>query len=564
MTPTLLLRLKNHLEDFLEIWPRRMAEAGYLQQTTARRHDCVQAYYGVLTPIWELASSFQSWSFGRLIQSDLEVGGFLVAESQRHLNRGVTLEQFLGCFKTVIHSLEEIIDHMDADEAEKKVAINWLRQYHDAGECAVAAAWVQVDSHEMMERLRRGNRRLTLEKNKFENIFQATNDLVMIADRNGLLAEANAAALCWFRLPQIVGWPFWKILGLEGHDLEEVLKFYPPYLTHEMTLFDELQPQFYHLQIIPLTSVALGNRGYVLMLTNTSCMVAQRERLEKRLRASNQALMNSEKLFGTLFQSAGDAILLVDPDLKILEANRRACELFQYSPEALSGMDCRNVAAPGAMATLDGAIKGLDEDEIWTGEVNGRKKNGQSMPLQLTINRVELDKGSIFHIVLRDITAQKRLEESLRREKHQTEEMNITLKNVLKTIDREREEMEGAISQNIETVLLPALERVRAEDEDHVRDSYLKLIKKQLIGLTAGTSRGLDERMLKLTRTELQICQYVQAGLSSKQIAEAMNLAADTVHTHRRNIRKKLGIRGREVNLYSFLNTSQQGAVARV
>jgi DNA-binding NarL/FixJ family response regulator len=32
-----------------------------------------------------------------------------------------------------------------------------------------------------------------------------------------------------------------------------------------------------------------------------------------------------------------------------------------------------------------------------------------------------------------------------------------------------------------------------------------------------------------------------------------MNLAFETVQTHRKNIRRKLGLRGKNVNLHSFL-----------
>ena len=60
---------------------------------------------------------------------------------------------------------------------------------------------------------------------------------------------------------------------------------------------------------------------------------------------------------------------------------------------------------------------------------------------------------------------------------------------------------------------------------------------------------------LKLSPTELKVCQFVQAGNTTKDIAETLGLSVDTIQTHRKNIRKKLGIRGHDVSLFNYLNS---------
>jgi DNA-binding NarL/FixJ family response regulator len=60
-----------------------------------------------------------------------------------------------------------------------------------------------------------------------------------------------------------------------------------------------------------------------------------------------------------------------------------------------------------------------------------------------------------------------------------------------------------------------------------------------------------------LTMRELKIAEWVRAGESSKDIAEKMNLSTRTVETYRDNIRKKLGISNKKVNLHSFLNSAK-------
>ncbi len=46
----------------------------------------------------------------------------------------------------------------------------------------------------------------------------------------------------------------------------------------------------------------------------------------------------------------------------------------------------------------------------------------------------------------------------------------------------------------------------------------------------------------KLTYTEAIVSQCVQQGMSSKQIAEKLGLSEETIKTHRKNIRRKLGL----------------------
>ncbi|MFY9396809.1 MAG: helix-turn-helix transcriptional regulator [Desulfomonilia bacterium] len=146
--------------------------------------------------------------------------------------------------------------------------------------------------------------------------------------------------------------------------------------------------------------------------------------------------------------------------------------------------------------------------------------------------------------------------------------MNITLRNVLNTIEKDRKDFEGRLSARIKTSILPALEKVEKEPDASVRKSYLALIGQQLADLTSGSSAELDAGLLKLSKTELGICRLIQAGCSSKEICEAMNLSFETIQTHRKNIRRKLRLRGKKVNLHAFLSnrvidstgsTSQEG-----
>jgi DNA-binding CsgD family transcriptional regulator len=46
--------------------------------------------------------------------------------------------------------------------------------------------------------------------------------------------------------------------------------------------------------------------------------------------------------------------------------------------------------------------------------------------------------------------------------------------------------------------------------------------------------------------------------MSSKEIAEMMHSSFDTIQTHRKNIRKKMGLKGRKTPLCTFLRVEKR------
>ena len=67
----------------------------------------------------------------------------------------------------------------------------------------------------------------------------------------------------------------------------------------------------------------------------------------------------------------------------------------------------------------------------------------------------------------------------------------------------------------------------------------------------------LSDNMQKLTRTEIQVINLIKQNKITKEIADLMGISTRTVETHRDNIRKKLGIKNKKVNLRSYLLKSE-------
>jgi DNA-binding CsgD family transcriptional regulator len=58
---------------------------------------------------------------------------------------------------------------------------------------------------------------------------------------------------------------------------------------------------------------------------------------------------------------------------------------------------------------------------------------------------------------------------------------------------------------------------------------------------------------MNLTPTEIRIADFIRDGKNSKAIAQMLGLSPNSVQWHRKNIREKLGLTNKKVNLYTYL-----------
>jgi len=142
----------------------------------------------------------------------------------------------------------------------------------------------------------------------------------------------------------------------------------------------------------------------------------------------------------------------------------------------------------------------------------------------------------------------------LRRQKTELEHKNIALREVLVQIAEEKEQIRRRVTQNTENLIRPILRKLRDEgiaaDE---RSRNLDLIDRYMAELSDADVRKITDPRMKLSPRELEIAFMVRDGLRSKEIADRLALSLLTVERHRHNIRRKLGIDAKQVNLGTYL-----------
>lgn len=141
-------------------------------------------------------------------------------------------------------------------------------------------------------------------------------------------------------------------------------------------------------------------------------------------------------------------------------------------------------------------------------------------------------------------------------EKQNLEEMNITLKNVLSSIEQQKEDGFNARTRILKEQISPVLKQLKTEKSKTARDHYIDLLERKLGNLCDDKDvKEVTALSYKLTPIELNICHMLRDGVSTKNIAQTLNLSIETIRTHRKHIRHKLGINGEKVSLFNYLSS---------
>lgn len=135
------------------------------------------------------------------------------------------------------------------------------------------------------------------------------------------------------------------------------------------------------------------------------------------------------------------------------------------------------------------------------------------------------------------------------------EEANVALKVLLREIGADKNELEEKVLLNINQLIFPYLEKLKQRKSDAKGKAYLDILESNLNEIVSPLVRNLGSKFLRFSHTELQVSNLVQQGKSTKEIAGIMNLAKSTIDFHRNNIRAKLGIKNKKINLMTFLSS---------
>lgn len=159
-----------------------------------------------------------------------------------------------------------------------------------------------------------------------------------------------------------------------------------------------------------------------------------------------------------------------------------------------------------------------------------------------------------------DVTAIKLAEEALRQRElelelqtQKLEETNTALRVLLKAREEDKRELEEKVLANVKELTLPYLKDLKNSGLDSRQKAYLEIIESNLDDIISPFLHHLSSKYLNLTPREIQVATLVKEGKATKEIAEMLHLSMNAVDFHRKNIREKLGLKNKKVNLRTHL-----------
>ena len=137
------------------------------------------------------------------------------------------------------------------------------------------------------------------------------------------------------------------------------------------------------------------------------------------------------------------------------------------------------------------------------------------------------------------------------------EEMNTALRVLLKKRDEDKTELEENFLLTIKELVEPYLEKLKNYGLDERQKSCLSILESNIHDIVSPFVRKLSSKYLNLSASEIQVANLVMDGKRSKEIALLLNVSEKTIEVHRKNTRRKLGLRNKKINLRTHLLSLQ-------
>jgi PAS domain S-box-containing protein len=156
-----------------------------------------------------------------------------------------------------------------------------------------------------------------------------------------------------------------------------------------------------------------------LTLTNLSLVKKVEE-----LRHSKRQLVEREAKLNSIFNASVEGIITIDMSDIIVSANAAVETIFGYKPEELIGCNIDKLMPSSPRKRNDGNVSRTVKMADQIREIEGIRKNGSPVPLDLSVAEFSIDNAHYFTNIVRDISLRKYQE--LQDKEHLNELAHVT------------------------------------------------------------------------------------------------------------------------------------------
>ena len=131
--------------------------------------------------------------------------------------------------------------------------------------------------------------------------------------------------------------------------------------------------------------------------------------------------------------------------------------------------------------------------------------------------------------------------------------MNAALKVLLDHYKNDQKELEERVVSNIQLGVMPYLEKLKQTRLDVGQVALTEIIERSFRDIASPFLKTISSEYFRFTPKEIEVIYWIKGGKTTKEIAQILSLSKRTIDAYRDNIRSKLGLSNKKVNLRTHL-----------
>ena len=265
-----------------------------------------------------------------------------------------------------------------------------------------------------------------------------------------------------------------------------------------------------------------------------------------QLKQTENALRESVEKYRKIFYEAQVAMFRTRiSDGKLIDVNEEYARMAGYP----SIEECKTNFHPGnawvdkksreklkKLLKKNGSVRSYEAEILRADGVN----------IWISISATIYPENGYMEGSIEDITKRKDAYEELK-------DVNTALDVLLKKREKASQEIEENVFSNYELMIMPFLNKMKNTTLSQKQRNLLNIVETNIKEIISPFIKKMSNSLLNLTQSEIHIATMIKQGFTNKEIAQALNCSKRTIDTHRDNIRKKLDLRNKKVNLKTFL-----------
>ena len=279
---------------------------------------------------------------------------------------------------------------------------------------------------------------------------------------------------------------------------------------------------------------------------------------------AEEALQKSEGRYRQLVETMNEGLGVADQDYKFTYVNEKFCEMLGYARDEFIGRSLIEFVHEDFKELMKDQMARRQRGEETRFELAWKTKDGDTVHTLASPRSLHDEKGRFTGSmgVLTNITDRIKAEEALREKDNKLErqaknliEMNTALKVLLEQREKEKIEIKENMLADIKKLVYPYIEKLENISLNEDAQTFVNIIKSNINDLISPFAETLSSKYFALTPSEIHIADLIKHGKTSKEIASILKVSPKAISFHRGNLRKKLGLLNKKINLRTFLQT---------